>query len=99
MFTGDEERLPCTASVLVTAKLPNDALYQGLLAQQAHWAEAGLRSVTLIGDANAPAPIAAAVYAGHKYARGLDGPEDNGDSVPFLREVAQLVPWTAATPA
>ncbi|MCO5978805.1 FAD-dependent oxidoreductase [Ideonella oryzae] len=99
VFTGDEERLPCTATVLVTAKLPNDALYQGLLAQQAHWAEAGLRSVTLMGDANAPAPIAAAVYAGHKYARGLDGPEDTGDTVPFLREVAQLVPWTATTPA
>ncbi|WP_022982337.1 FAD-dependent oxidoreductase [Ideonella sp. B508-1] len=99
VFTGDEERLPCTATVLVTAKLPHDALYHGLLAQQAHWAEAGLRSVTLIGDANAPAPIAAAVYAGHKYARGLDGPEDTGDTVPFLREVAQLVPWTAATPA
>ena len=89
VFTGRVVPLAATATVLVTAKLPDEALYLDLLARKADWAEAGIKSVTLIGDANAPAPIAAAVYAGHKYARGLDGPEDTGDVVPFLREVAQ----------
>jgi len=96
VFTGDVLSLPAQATVLVTARLPDDALYLDLQARQAEWAEAGIKSVTLMGDANAPAPIAAAVYAGHKYARGLDGPEDTGDVVPFLREVTQLVPWSAA---
>ena len=95
-FTGQVETLAASATVLVTAKLPDETLFLELQARQAEWADAGIKSVTLIGDANAPAPIAAAVYAGHKYARGLDGPEDTGDVVPFLREVAQLVPWTAA---
>lgn len=95
VFTGEVLSLPAQATVLVTAKLPDDALYLALQARQPEWAEAGIKSVTLIGDANAPAPIAAAVYAGHKYARGLDEPEDTGDVVPFRREVAQLLPWSA----
>ena len=37
-----------------------------------------------IGDANAPAPIAWATYAGHRYAEELDAP-DIGDAVPFRR--------------
>ena len=37
----------------------------------------------------APAPIAWATYADHRYARELDGP-DIGDAFPFRREVAQL---------
>jgi len=75
--------------VLVTARLPNDALYLDLKARQAEWREAGLRGVKQIGDANAPAPIAWATYAGHRYAEELDAP-DIGDAVPFRREVAAL---------
>ncbi|WP_159090224.1 hypothetical protein [Ruegeria sp. Alg231-54] len=48
----------------------------------------GGRSV-LIGDANAPGPIAWATYAGHRYARELDG-KDIGDALPFRREVTEL---------
>jgi dimethylamine/trimethylamine dehydrogenase len=95
VFTDELLSLPAQATVLVTAKLPDDALYLALQARQAEWAEAGIKSVKLMGDAHAPAPIAAAVYAGHKYARGLDEPEDTGDVVPFRREVAQLLPWSA----
>ena len=42
-----------------------------------------------IGDAKAPAPIAWATYAGHRYAEELDAP-DIGDAVPFRRELAAL---------
>ena len=95
VYTGRDSQQLADAVVLVTARLPDDALYQSLLLRQAEWADAGLRSVNVLGDALAPGPIAAAVYAGHKYARGLDGPEDHGDHVPFLREVAGLAPWSA----
>jgi dimethylamine/trimethylamine dehydrogenase len=43
----------------------------------------------LIGDAESPAPIAWATYAGHRYARELDTP-DIGDALPFRREITQL---------
>ena len=97
VYTGMQENIPADAVVLVTAKLPNEALYLELLSRKAEWVAAGVKSVTSIGDALAPAPIAAAVYAGHKFARGLDAPEDVGDVVPFLREVAHLAPWKPAT--
>ncbi len=43
--------------------------------------------VTAIGDAYAPSAIAAAVYAGHRYARELDAPRPEG-IVLTLRERA-----------
>ena len=48
-----------------------------------------LKSVKLIGDANAPGLIAWAIYAGHRYARELDEPE-LGDNLPFQREITEL---------
>ncbi len=82
-------QIACDAVVMVAARLPNDALYLDLKARQADWRDAGISSVTLIGDANAPAPIAWATYAGHRYAEELDAP-DIGDAVPFRRELAAL---------
>ena len=40
------------------------------------------RSLRRIGDCDAPAIIAAAVYAGHRYARELDSPESDRSQVP-----------------
>jgi len=68
---------------------PDDAVYEALKAREADWADAGIKSVKLIGDANAPGPIAWATYAGHRYARELDAP-DIGDAMPFRRELAEL---------
>jgi dimethylamine/trimethylamine dehydrogenase len=82
-------QIACDAVVLVTARLPNDALYLDLKSRQAEWQEAGMLSVKVIGDANAPAPIAWATYAGHRYAEELDAP-DIGDAVPFRRELPAL---------
>ena len=82
-------QIACDAVVMVAARLPNDELYLGLKARQGEWQEAGIRSVKLIGDANAPAPIAWATYAGHRYAEELDAP-DIGDAVPFRRELPAL---------
>ncbi|MBL9055285.1 MAG: FAD-dependent oxidoreductase [Rhodobacteraceae bacterium] len=88
-YTGAEARLEADAVVMVASRTSDDALYQGLMARQADWADAGIRSVKVIGDAAAPGPIAWATYAGHRYARELDM-ADIGDALPFRREVVAL---------
>ena len=90
-FTDMRRQIGCDAVVMLAARVANDSLYRDLAARQPDWAEAGIRSVTRIGDAEAPGPIAWATYAGHRYARDLDMP-DRGDAVPFRRELAQLAP-------
>jgi len=82
-YTGAPRTIPCGTAVLVTMRLPNDVLYHALTDQ-------GADNVTRIGDAYAPGIIAAAVYAGHKYAREL-GEEDNR-AIPFHRELTELAP-------
>jgi dimethylamine/trimethylamine dehydrogenase len=88
-YTDARGRIGCDAVVLVTSRRANDALFHALQARQGEWADAGIASVKLIGDAAAPAPIAWATFAGHRYARELDGP-DIGDALPFRREVTAL---------
>ena len=61
--------IPCSRLITVTSRRPNDALWTDLQASQEHWQEAGIQTVTRIGDCLAPGHIAAAVYGGHKYAR------------------------------
>ncbi|HVR67459.1 MAG TPA: FAD-dependent oxidoreductase, partial [Verrucomicrobiae bacterium] len=91
VFTGRTETVLADAVLLVTARNSRDELYRDLRARQSEWDGAGIRSVRVIGDANAPGTIAAAVYAGHRYAQELDAP-DIGDGLPFKREIAELLP-------
>jgi len=77
--------------VLVTSRAMNDRLWRDLQAREADCVDAGIRTVKIIGDAQAPGPIAWATYAGHRYARELDMP-DIGDALPFRREIAELSP-------
>ena len=88
MFTGDESSLPSDSVVLVTARLPENRLFDALVARRSEWAGAGLESVQAVGDAWAPSTIAAAVWAGHRYAEELDQPPP--PDVPFRREVTEL---------
>ncbi len=88
-YTGRLSEISCDGVLLVTARLPNDVLYTDLLAQKAKWADSGIESVKAIGDAQAPAAIAWATYAGHRYAEEFDM-ADIGDALPFKREVAGL---------
>jgi dimethylamine/trimethylamine dehydrogenase len=71
-LTGGASELPCAALVTVTARLPVDALYLELEQVRDRWDEAGISSITRIGDCWAPSTIQQAVYTGHKWARGLD---------------------------
>ena len=89
IYSGRGLDLAADAVVLVTSRLANDMLWHALKAREADWPAAGIKSIKVIGDAEAPAPIAWAVYAGHRFARELDEVYDS-DAVPFRREVAKL---------
>ena len=89
IYTGDLTPEVADAVVMVASRLSSDGLWQALQQRQNEWADAGILSVKLIGDAAAPGPIAWATYAGHRFARELDMP-DIGDAVPFRREIAAL---------
>jgi dimethylamine/trimethylamine dehydrogenase len=82
-------KLPCASLLLVTMRLPNDALFQELNADPARLADAGITSLRRIGDCLAPSTIAAAVYAGHRCARETDAAPLT-DAVPFKRELIAL---------
>jgi len=88
-YTDTTKTYDCDAIVMVASKIENNAIFHDLKARAADWADAGIKSVRIIGDAEAPGPIAWATYAGHRYARELDG-EDIGDALPFRREITGL---------
>jgi dimethylamine/trimethylamine dehydrogenase len=91
VYTGQGLDLAADAVVLVTSRLAVDDLWRDLRQRRAEWADNGIRSIKVIGDAEAPGPIAWATYAGHRFARELDAC-DIGDALPFRREVAALAP-------
>jgi dimethylamine/trimethylamine dehydrogenase len=79
--------MPCGTLLLVTMRLPHDALYHELAADPEALQAAGIRSVTRIGDCYVPSTIAAAVYAGHRCAREMD---ELVAEIPFERELIAL---------
>ena len=89
IYTQNEKEIETQNIVMVASRKPHDQLYNDLLLKRTKWIDAGIKSIKLIGDANAPGPIAWATYAGHRYARELDT-EDIGDNLPFRREVTNL---------
>jgi dimethylamine/trimethylamine dehydrogenase len=89
VYSGQTDSMRADAVAMVASRVGNDALWRALSAREDEWQGNGIKSIKLIGDAESPAPIAWATYAGHRYARELDGP-DIGDALPFRREVTQL---------
>ncbi|MGI9221947.1 MAG: FAD-dependent oxidoreductase [Woeseiaceae bacterium] len=82
-FDGKKARLSCVyterartieadAVLLVTTRTPSDGLYRETAAQLESTHAESSPTLQKIGDCDAPAIIAAAVYAGHKYARELE---------------------------
>jgi dimethylamine/trimethylamine dehydrogenase len=67
---------------MVTDRIPNDALYHEL---KPALAEGKLKSLRLIGDAEAPNIIAQAIFSGHLAAREFDEMIDP-DITPFKVE-------------
>lgn len=89
VYTNSIETFECDSVLMVTSRLENNELYFNLKNREHEWADNAVKSVSIIGDANAPGPIAWATYAGHRYARELDG-KDIGDQLPFRREITEL---------
>lgn len=86
VYTDRTHDIACGTFIPVTMRQSVDALYQDVAALLPKTETQP--SVTRIGDCFGPGTIAAAVYAGHRYARELGEP-DSG-SVPFKRELPRL---------
>ena len=93
-FDGSNARLSCVytertrviaadAVVLITARSPVDSLYKELAGKLASDTSGSVAAPTLkkIGDCDAPAIIAAAIFAGHRYARELETDMEPSDVV------------------
>jgi len=89
VYSKTATELKADAVLLVTAREPERNLMDTLLEVKPQWKENGIQTIKLIGDADAPAPIAWATYAGHRFARELDAPPLN-DTLPFKREVTRI---------
>ncbi|MDH3425893.1 MAG: hypothetical protein OEM22_04400, partial [Acidimicrobiia bacterium] len=76
IYTGDTREVAAEGVVMVTSRLPQDALYHAL---------ADRMDIQRIGDCNAPGTIATAVYSGHRYAREMDADQDDKE-LAFQRE-------------
>jgi dimethylamine/trimethylamine dehydrogenase len=68
--------------VLVGQRSPVDDLYTGLRYRPDGTYDELPFTLTRIGDCEAPAIIAAATYAGHRYAQELDRPIDIDQPMP-----------------
>ena len=75
-YSGAETQRLVKSVVMVTQRKPNDALYREVLATVDGEADQLPFTLKRIGDCEAPAIIAAATYAGHRYARELEVPVD-----------------------
>ncbi len=84
-YTGRATSVAVPALVLVTSRTPDDGLYYGLKAAMAEGRAGAPKTVKKIGDCDAPAIIAAAVYAGHRYARELDEDVDRDNPMKYDR--------------
>ena len=89
-YTDTQSEVQADALVVVTSRLPEDSLAQELLARRHEWADRGLKSVSAIGDALAPGTIAAAVWAGRRYAEEIEAPTDDSDTTPYRRELTGM---------
>jgi len=83
-FTERLRTVAARSVLLVTLRMPDDGLYHALMADGDALRQAGIKSVTRIGDCLAPGTIAAAIHDGHRWAREFDAPPP--DAVPFKRE-------------
>ncbi len=81
VIAGEETELPRDGVVLVTDRMPNSSLYDEL---KPAFDEGKIKSLRIIGDAEAPNIIAQAVFAGHLAAREFD--EEKVDGTPFKVE-------------
>ena len=83
VFTGQKTEIACDASILVTERRRDTALYDSLKSHD-------FKTLELIGDAASPGLIADAVFSGHKAARDFERSEDDVSHEWFRRELVDL---------
>jgi len=88
VFTERRTQRAARSVVMVTARLPEESLYNDLAGAPTRLKAAGIVSVDRIGDCYGPGMIAHAVYSGHRFAREFEEP-DAGD-LGFLTEPVML---------
>ena len=89
MYTETESMLKADAIVMVTARLPTDELYYELQGLMESGNAGCTKTIRRIGDCEAPAPIASAVYSGRRYALELD--DNSGINYSLRRDVNLVV--------
>ena len=79
IYTDQRREIKTRQLLTITSRTPNDSLYHeiGKLAPD--------KSISRIGDCDAPSIIAAAVFSGHRYARELDEPVDSDNPLKYDR--------------
>jgi dimethylamine/trimethylamine dehydrogenase len=98
-YSGQQQSVPAKAVVMVTQRTQNSGLYHEILATVDGDVAKLPFSIKLIGDAEAPAIIAAAVYAGHRYATEVDEVVDIDDPMKHDRpDVGAELPASTARP-
>jgi dimethylamine/trimethylamine dehydrogenase len=76
--------------VLVTQRVPNNAIYQALTEDPSRIAEAGISATFRVGDCLAPRPqVADAIFDAHRLAREIDS-SDPSVPLPWIRESRAL---------
>lgn len=81
VYTKQTRVVAADAVLLVTARTPNDSLYKELTAKIESDPPVKYPTVDKIGDCDAPAIIASAIYAGHRYARELGTNMEQSDVI------------------
>ena len=84
-FGRDLKVVDCDSLVLVTMRIPNNALFAQLAARRAEWAPNDIVDVYRIGDCHAPRQVMNAIFDGHRLAREFDSPHPQRP-LPFIRE-------------
>ena len=88
-YTGKISSLETGNILFVTSRQPLNELYKSF-SQDEITRHKHIKSIDIIGDANAPAPIAWATYAGYNYAFNLDKAVDD-NTLPFKREITEII--------
>jgi dimethylamine/trimethylamine dehydrogenase len=85
VYSGNVLSVKAEAVVSVTSRLPNESLFLDLRDLVNEQPDSAPKSITRIGDCEAPTIIAGAVFSGHRYARELDTIVDVGSRIKYDR--------------
>lgn len=85
IYSGNHRAIDVEAIVTVTMRNPEEALYRALQQKIESDNDYNPDSLCRIGDCEAPSIIAAAVFAGHRYARELDTEVDPDNPIKYDR--------------